>query len=208
MWYAVGVAESEDKGRCVNCGFLGKRVTPGQRAITPSYYEIDQYGRESGRVWGQIQDLLTGEVITEPICFKQVVSITEEIKLLASAADRYEAARQTFERDRDCGSWYPYISGFGPKEHSDKLLMEQLEERRMNFELAIEKQRQDFEMKLFEMSQRIQQDSQEITKRSDAFQRRINWFFFILALLGTVGTLLQLAFPDGIPWLVNFVGGR
>lgn len=203
------MAESEDKGRCVNCGFLGKRVTPGQRAITPSYYEIDQHGRNTGRVWAQLQDLLTGEVATEPICFKQVVSITEEINTaLGSATDGFEATWKTFLTDRHCSSWYPYTPGFGPKEHADKLQMEQLEERRMNFELAIEKQRQDFEMKLFEMSQNIQHESQEITKQAEAFQRRVSWFFVILAVLGLVGTLLQLTFPNGIPWLVNLVGGN
>jgi hypothetical protein len=162
------VADAEDKGRCVNCGFLGKRVKPGERAITPSYYEIDQHGRETGRVWSQHQDLLTAEVSTAPFCFKHVVSIREEIETAVTngkAADRYAAAQQSFLTDRQCHLWYPYIPGFGPKEHSDRLQMEQLEERRMNFELAIEKQRQDFEMKLFEMSQNIQRTNQKIATR-------------------------------------------
>jgi hypothetical protein len=184
------VAESEDKGRCVNCGFLGKQVKPGQRAITPSYYEIDQHGRDTGRVWSQHQDLLTAEVSTEPVCFKQVVSIREEIEAAKEkAADQYEAARQTFERTRHCGSWYQYIPGFGPKEHAERLEKEQWEENRMKFELEIEKQRQDFELKLFEISQKIQENSRKIASRSFWF----NLFFtFVIIVLTLVQIFLAM----------------
>jgi len=78
-----------------------------------------------------------------------------------------------------------------------------MEERREKFEQQMEKDRKEFDLKLFEISQRVQSDSAEIAKRSDTFNRRITLFFIVLTILAVIGTFLSLAFPNGIPWLIS-----
>ena len=72
----------------------------------------------------------------------------------------------------------------------------------------LEQDRRDFELKLFELSQKVQQDSKEIAQRSeklaqssDNFQRRITWFFIVLAILevtfGGAAIAVGLWWPNG-----------
>ncbi len=72
-----------------------------------------------------------------------------------------------------------------------------MEEKREKFEQRLEKDRKEFDLKLFELSQKIQNDSKEIVEKSDKFNRRITIFIIVLAVLEVAGTLLALFFPDG-----------
>ena len=184
------MAESEDEGRCIDCGFLGKRVLEhGPRAIAPAYYEIDHRGRETGDVFGCVQDSLVGTVPAEPFCFLQAASIKDEIDLLDKTASFSSRAQQVFAKDRNCRSWYRYNPGLGPKDHFDVMNMELLEKARRDFELRLEKDRKEFDLKLFEISQKIQEDSRKIATRSFWF----NLFFtFVIILLTLVQIFLAL----------------
>jgi len=61
----------------------------------------------------------------------------------------------------------------------------------------LEQDRRAFDIKLFEISQKVQEDSRAIAERGDTFTRKITWFFIILAVLKVVGTLLAFFFPNG-----------
>jgi hypothetical protein len=182
------VAESEDKGRCVNCGFLAKRTRsdPSNRASTPKYYEVESEARKNGEVWSYVQDSRIGPIGTEPFCFRQAAQIADEILSITGqfGSDRM-AARDVFVKDRNCKSWYRYNPGLNPKDHFDQMNMELLENARRDFELRLEKDRKEFDLRLFEISQKIQEDSRKIASRSFWF----NLFFtFVLIVL----TLIQI----------------
>src|SRR5215475_183207 len=53
-----------------------------------------------------------------------------------------------------------------PKDHFDLMSMELMENARRDFELRLEKDRKEFDLKLFEISQKIQEDSRKIASRS------------------------------------------
>ena len=78
-----------------------------------------------------------------------------------------------------------------------------MEERREKFEQQMERDRKEFDLKLFEISQKVQSDSAKVADKAEKFNRRVTWFFVVLAVLGLAGTFLALAFPDGIQWLVD-----
>jgi hypothetical protein len=160
------VAESEDKGRCINCGFLAKRTRPdpSRRASTPKYYEVEIEARNNGDVWSYVQDSRLAAIGTEPFCFKQAAQITDEIHSIVGRNDR-TAARDVFAKDRNCKSWYRYNPGLSPKDHFDQMNMELLENSRREFEVRLERERKDFDMRLFEMSQKIQATNQKVATR-------------------------------------------
>jgi hypothetical protein len=160
------VAESEDQGRCVNCEFLGKRVVDqGPRAIAPAYYDIDRRGRDSGDVFGCVQEPLVGTIPAEAFWFLQVAALKEEIDSLYKDSGGFKAATQVFTRDRNCSSWYRYNPGLSPKDRFDQMNMELLEQSRREWATRLETERKDFDMKLFKMSQEIQATNQRIATR-------------------------------------------
>jgi uncharacterized membrane protein (DUF106 family) len=75
-----------------------------------------------------------------------------------------------------------YTSGFTPSEHLEKLTMETTENSRRDFEMRLEKDRKEFDLKLFEISQKIQEDSRTIASRSFRF----NLFFTIVIIVLTI----------------------
>lgn len=72
----------------------------------------------------------------------------------------------------------------------------------------MEKRSQDFQLKLFEISRKVQADSKTIAERSEGFNRRMTYFFISLAALEVIGTLaavfVALAFPDGVQRLAEW----
>lgn len=98
---------------------------------------------------------------------------------------------------RDCPSWYPWRVFSSPKEQWDESMAMAMEQRREKFEQQMEKDRKEFDLKLFDLSQKIQNDSKVIVEKSDRFNRRITIFIIILAVLEVTGTLLALFFPNG-----------
>jgi hypothetical protein len=166
------MAESEDKGRCINCGFLAKRPFPFsvlRREPLSSFYEIPDSERESGRVWSHNPGGNTAQIETEPVCFRFVADIQHEIDARPEAKllirEDTIGARSVFAKDRSCQSWYRYMPGLSPRDHFDRLNMELLEQSRREWEMRLETERKDFDLKLFKMSQEIQASNQKVANR-------------------------------------------
>jgi hypothetical protein len=220
------VAESVDKGRCVNCGFLAKRTRRDQvnRASTPMYYEVEDHARESGEVSSYLQNPIAGPIGTEAFCFRNAADIKGEIDArFKEGDDDKRITLAVFEEDRKCTSWYRYNPGLSPKDHFDIMNMELLEKSRREWEMRLETERKDFDLKLFEASQKIQESNRQIAADSYKTARRSFWFTlfstFVIVLLTLVTLLLTflqvwlamrqsgvpIPFPAWFEWL-GFVG--
>jgi hypothetical protein len=70
--------------------------------------------------------------------------------------------------------------------------MEQLEQSRREFEERLERDRKEFDLKLFEISQKIQNDSHEISANSYKIASRAFWFGLISTLVIIALTILQV----------------
>ncbi len=178
----------KDTGRCINCGFLGKRRM--DRAVA-GCYEALPVDRETGKF-----QPIQGHGLY-PCCFRNKTEYTWDVSQGQHPVD----CLVQMSEDRKCQYWYPYTEHRTPEQHFEEFQMLQLEDNRRQFEQQMEKDRREFDLKLFEMSQKIQSDSKEIVTKSDRFNRRITIFIIILAILEVAGTLLALFFPDGFWWL-------
>jgi len=200
------VAEQErDEGRCVNCGLLGRRainVQSGAPAITPAYYEADNYQRQNGDVFSQFQSPGTANNIrTDPFCFLGAADIMQEIGAASEkgTSGLRAKAKEVFAKSRNCKSWYRYNPGLSPKDHFDQMNMELLEKSRREWEMRLETERKDFDFKLFEASQKIQESNRQIAADSYKTTRRSFWFtlfstgvIVLLTLISLFLTLLQV----------------
>jgi hypothetical protein len=72
------------------------------------------------------------------------------------------------------------------------LQLEILEKSRREFEERLQKDKKEFDERL-----------EKSRKQDDRFNKKMNWFFAILAILSLIGTIAQLAIPDGIPAFVR-----
>jgi hypothetical protein len=151
---------------------------------------VEESHGQSGQLWTHVADTFTGPIQTEPACFRRVAAIRDEVQEISgNQNDLRAAAKQVCEKDRGCQSWYPYTPGFTPKEHLEELQMGLLENARRDFELRLEKDRKEFDLKLLEISQKIQEDSRKIASRSFWF----NLFFtFVLIVLTLVQIFLAM----------------
>lgn len=64
-----------------------------------------------------------------------------------------EKTRELFQQHKDCNAWYPYQPGHSPEWHLNDEHMQQ-----------IESERRQFELKLFEMSKKLQEDNKTIAR--------------------------------------------
>ena len=174
--------------RCVNCGYLGKRDNISSVSIC---YEATAIDRQTGMLT-KTMGMPTGapaiggrhDIPTRPWCYVGKAHFQEELEAMGAKEHEADKVREVIEKDRNCISWYPWREFSTPKEHFEESMM-----------LAMEERREKFDLKLFELSQKIQNDSKEIVKKSDRFNRRITIFIIILAVLEVVGTLLALLLP-------------
>jgi hypothetical protein len=109
------VAKSENRGRCINCGFVGKRAVytdPSSTIAVAAYYEIDDRQRNTGDVWQQIQNHLSEKVRTEPFCCVHAAEIMEEIRSDPHCCGNENAtANAYFEKQRNCKNGIATIRG-------------------------------------------------------------------------------------------------
>lgn len=160
--------EKYGKGVCISCGYFGKRMRD------PSDTECDGvsvYERESGNL-----DTSRG-VNVIPWCFVNQCDLVREVEVGPGQVPKADSVAGMAKKQRNCPAWYPYREFASPKEQWNEAAMLVMEQRREDFEKALEQDRQKFELKLFEMSQAIQEDSK---RTSD----RIHWLTWILALFG------------------------
>jgi len=166
----------QDKGKCLTCGFLAKHtsVAPGHYAPSPRYYEIEVDERQRGACF--YYHIEPGRPLTtEPACIKHAAILSNELASelerlrteaytleAKSQATRENAAFNVVSNDqRSCKHWYPYWPGFSPKEHLEMYNSE----------------------RLFELSQKIQADSLESSRKN--FRATIV-FGIIVVLLSTM----------------------
>ena len=65
----------------------------------------------------------------------------------------------------------------------------------------IEQRREEFDLRLKEMSERVQEDSKafaERVNRNDKFNKRITWLLVGLVVAKVISIFIQMAFPNGI----------
>ena len=199
--------EQFGKGKCINCGFLGKRDCISSVSICYEATSVDrlegqltEYRMEPTQSGGMTNRAL---LRTLPWCFIGKAGFLVELEVEGARDIQPDKVRDIIRKDRKCEFWYPWTEGKPPKEHLEKLEMMQLEQNRREFEQRMEKERKEFDLKLFEISQKVQSDSAEIAKKAFSFNRLVTIFFIILAILTMLVALLQLAFPNGLPWLVK-----
>jgi len=172
--------EQFGKGCCINCGYLGKRLI---RATDSTCYEASDAERLAGRIEP------VGGHGTRPWCFMDKVRIYEELAEIGAQEHEADKVKQLLIKVRNCAHWYPYRLFLNPKEHYEEFKM-----------YDFEKRREEFDLKLFEMSKRIQEDSKNIVEKSDKFNRRVTIWIIILACLEVFGTIMALNYPNGWPW--------
>lgn len=195
-----------EKGKCQTCGLLAKNPTPKYAALpTLGYYEIDPYTRAQGshsHLFKVRPDLAGRQICeTDVVCFINVADLMDGVRdipddgRLETAEQRRTLILAAIAADRHCASWYPHTPGFSPRGHYQQLQMQRLED-----------DRRAFEMKLFELGQkaeenslRVAQDSKElvaelreIAKKSDKSSRRIAWLVILLAIAQVIVGFLAL----------------
>lgn len=192
------------KGRCISCGYLCKRID----LLTSTVYEASVEDRNYFNFLSHPESPRP----TKIWCFVLKEPLHEEFEQLRKAyhtkKNYSEICGEIVMQDRSCEKWFFYRPFMSPKEHFKRFLMMQLERERKNFERrmendrraferALEKDKKEFDLKLFSISQKVQQDSKTIVEKSNTFNRRITFWLVLLAILEVVGTLLALFFPNG-----------
>ena len=180
----------EDKGKCVSCGFLTK-FDVYLSGPPPHFYEMPPSHRATGNI--EVVRLESGrEIRVLPRCYMDYADIWKEIDTLQrSGTTLPSATMQVFQADRKCPKWHPYRSGFSPMQHREEIMQTELDLKR-----------QEFELKLFAMSQKVQEDSRAIAEMTYRFNRRWTWILVLFAL-GSI--FAQLMFPNGMKQLMEFV---
>lgn len=170
--------------KCINCGFAAKRA---RVAIYPSvnreYSEIPFDERRPEGILEVYNRYHGTQALTSDIaCFRGKVDLGQLAEQHFSSLDkpntqlaewqlRGKVSKDVLEEDRPCGYWYQYEAGRTPQEHLAELMAANLEEKRKAFELE-----------LFELSQKVQQDS-----------KRASWFnFWAAVILGIVVIIISL----------------
>jgi len=146
-------------GRCVNCGFLGKRSPE----IDEACFHVSAKDRISGML-NQHHTLAGGEtnLSTIPWCFVGKADFLKELGDIKATVIQTDKVREVIERDRGCPSWYPWREFATPKEHFDESMILAMEKRREDFEQRMEKERKEFELKLDENNRKERQRTNRV----------------------------------------------
>ena len=130
-------------GRCVNCGFLGKR---DKNATVSACYEASAVDRLTGSLTS-----LGVLIATRPWCFVGKAFFHAELAEIGAKEYEADKVKELIEKDRNCSSWYKWTEFISPKEHFEELKMEELEQRRRKFEFE-----------LFNMNKKITDNSNRV----------------------------------------------
>ena len=138
--------EEYGHGKCINCGYLGKKDTLG---LGQECYIANAEERTTGTLSHHI--IITRMSLdTVPWCFVGKADLNNEVDQLDSQIDRTARTLSIITQDRNCPSWYVWREFSSPKEQWEESVMLAMEKRREDFEKRIEQDRQDFELKLEE----------------------------------------------------------
>jgi hypothetical protein len=154
-------------------------------------HEATSDDRQSGN-FSEIPGGLGVEAV--PWCFVKAANLNQEAEEYAAAngVDKNQATFEVITTARNCPSFYSWTEFISPKEHFEEYKAAQAE-----------KDRRAFERELFDMSQRVQEDSHRLASESHSFNTKITCLVVVLALAEVLGTMAALAYPDGIPFLID-----
>jgi len=127
----------EDIGRCLNCGYLGKR---DKDATASNCYEATIEERLMGELTkftGMPIDYSPYErqiISTRPWCFINKAQFYQELSDIGAGEHNIIKVKEIISKDRKCPYWYEYKAGLNPKGHYEECKMQQLENDRREFE--------------------------------------------------------------------------
>lgn len=168
--------EQFGEGKCVNCGFLGKREARSTMSVC---YEASIIDRLSGNLTSY------AGVVTRPWCFVGEAFIGDELVENRTTEQDYETMRRILRKDKNCPSWYKWTEFVSPKEHFEEYKMTQLELKRQEFEQQIEGDRRKFELEL-------QKSNEQERKRSDKIMIGLTIALILFALFQVVAAFLGI----------------
>ena len=207
---------------CASCGFLARRPYSSRQAST--FFEMPSRARKNGGGWWIMQIAGSG-IPSVPACCVGAYPILDEIKSLEPEAlnwrhksldeipkeelntykddrfdsttpERNEAAKVVFNKLRpECPKWFPYTPGLSPEKHLQEFRMQQLEQRREEFEQRMERERKEFELKLDERNR-------EERKRTD---RIMIWLTVAAIVFAAMQVYAALATINPNSWLFNWL---
>jgi hypothetical protein len=194
-----------DHGKCRSCGFLSKHARTAADAPAPRFFEVEHAERGSADSFNHYRLEFRGPIKTEPMCFLGKTNLMQTLQEQGG-----EKLVEAILADRQCDGWYPYMPGLSPGEHYEELTMQRLEN-----------DRRDFEMRLFEMSQKAQENSLAIAKdskaivsdlkviaeKNDKFSRRVTFWIVLLAALQALGSILALPSVSWVQRLWHYLFG-
>jgi len=186
--------EQWGRGRCINCGFLGKRDCVSSISVC---YEATAADRLAGQLTEYRMEPtqhggMTNRALlrTYPWCFLGKAHILDELNSIGAKDHQTDKVQQIIQKDRQCGSWYPWTEFRTPKEHFEEFKMLELEQRREEFEKHMEENRKEFEFKL-------QKRNEQERKRTDKVMIGLAIAATILALAEVFAALAALT-PDSM----------
>jgi len=180
-----------DTGSCYTCGFLAKHC-PGRNVPTPRFFEVEQYERESGRMFEQAV-ASSGPWECAIVCYRNAAQARNDFVIFQDRAGRdAKKALEVIHAQRDCSKWYQYTPGFNPAEHLTDLRMNELELKRQEFEHKMDRDNKQFTAMLDE--------------RNRKFQIILAIVLGIFAIAEVAAAIIQVAFPSGWPWLMRLLG--
>lgn len=180
-----------DSGGCYSCGFLAKHC-PGRNVPTPRFFEVEQYERESGRMFEQAVTA-SGPWECAIICYRNAAEAGNDFVIFQDRAGRdAKKALEVIHKPRNCSKWYQYTPGFAPAEHLTDLKMNELELRRQEFEHKMDSDNKRFTAML--------------DQRNRRFQIVLAIVLGIFAMAEVAAAFVQVAFPNGWPWLMRLLG--
>lgn len=114
----------EERGRCISCGFLSRRVLVPE-VLKPTYYEVNERDRRQGLV------LTLGETRVDMACYRGEYPLQMEyIQELVKIDNRKEAISYVLGKRRGrrgCARWFGYVPDMGPPEHLQEVRVAQLQ---------------------------------------------------------------------------------
>ena len=151
-------------GRCINCGFLGKRDKISSVSECYSATAVDRLTGILNEAKGDIvtpfgMGVQRAIISTYPWCFIGKADFLTELETTGAKVHQADKVQEILKRDRGCESWYKWTEFVSPKEHFEEFKMLQLEQKRQEFEQRIEADRRKFELEL----QRLNEQSRKRT---------------------------------------------
>jgi hypothetical protein len=122
--------EKYGEGKCINCGFLGKRES---RFTISLCYEASAVDRLSGNFTEY------GGLRTHVCCFLGKRMFFSDLEKLGLTDQTYSKIQEFITDDRKCEYWYQWTEFVSPKEHYEEYKMMKLEQDRNRFELRMQR---------------------------------------------------------------------